>query len=202
MIIRVFTSNHGPTNEIDIIQGLFDQGLDVLHLRKKAWSIERYSSFLHNIPHDLHSKIIIHDHYDLIDSFNVGGLHLSSSTFNTISKDQIDYIHKQKWPWALSTSAHHHDELDQLIKQVDHVVVGPVFSSISKIHYHPSTQWQISDFPFRERLIAIGGIRDTSIDQLNEFGFKQIGILGYIWMNDHPINQFKKICSKVKDQLY
>ena len=198
MIVRIFTSDRDNEN-VQTIQSLFEEGLEVLHLRKKKWPVETYRQFLASIPDHLHSRIIVHDHPELLDEFRVGGIHLSEYTFNQLSQEERSMLKNRSLAWGVSTSAHHYDEINPLLDQVDHVVVGPLFTSISKPNYGPTHDWDVNDHAKREQLIAIGGIRDNHVSKVSKAGFSQMGILGYIWTGDNPLSQYKKICSRVKD---
>lgn len=199
MIYRVFTSDEKIKNEIDILLQLFDRGLSVLHLRKKKWSIDVYRKFLQSIPKKYHKKIIIHDHIVLLTEFDVGGFHLSTTHFNKIDKNELVKLRQRSFLWGVSTSAHSFKEIDPLFKNVDHLVVGPVFTSISKTDYHPTFEWNVQHLSNADRLIAIGGMSDQVIGHAHQLGFNQLGFLGYIWMNDDPVKQFDKLCLKMND---
>ena len=45
----------------------------------------------------------------------------------------------------------------------------------------------------RYALIALGGITDKNILQVQEMGFKGAACIGYIWENANPIGQLKKL---------
>ena len=63
--------------EADAITLLLEGGLDLLHIRKPGSLSENIASLLSDIPPHLYSQIVIHDHFDLIESFPLKGIHLN-----------------------------------------------------------------------------------------------------------------------------
>ena len=63
--------------ENKIITDLFDEGLDILHLRKPD-TIPMYAErLLSLIPEQYHKRIVVHDHFYLKEEFKLKGIHLS-----------------------------------------------------------------------------------------------------------------------------
>ena len=90
--------------EADAITLLLEGGLDLLHIRKPGSLSENIASLLSDIPPHLYSQIVIHDHFDLIESFPLKGIHLNKR--NPVCPS----IHTG----SVSRSCHSIEELDHI----------------------------------------------------------------------------------------
>ena len=174
----VLTDAEFLNNEAAYINALFDNGLEVLHLRKPNASKEEMKQLLHEISDKYHYKIMIHSHYDLSTEFNLRGLHFTSST-----KHLIDNYLETKG--KKSQSIHEIDELKTINKHIDYVFLSPLFPSISKAGY--TKPWNFMDLivalknQYSFEIIPLGGINTKNVVIAKEFGFKKIAVLGSIW---------------------
>lgn len=48
------------TNEHLLLNELFNNGLEIFHLRKRDYSLQQMIDYLHLIPEKYHSRIVIH----------------------------------------------------------------------------------------------------------------------------------------------
>ena len=98
--------------------------------------------------------------------------------------------------YVLSTSIHSVQEYNSLSTLFDYTFFGPVFNSISKQEYASSLK---NDFVFpanddHPKVIAIGGIDATNIQQAIDMQFNGVAVLGTIWQKpEESIQQFKAI---------
>ena len=65
------TSPEFLSGETTFIGKLFLQGLDLLHLRKPEASLEAYKQLLLQIPEQWHSRIVLHEHFELVEEYSV-----------------------------------------------------------------------------------------------------------------------------------
>ena len=63
--------------EDKIITTLFDEGLDILHLRKPDTAPVYAERLLTLIPEKYHKRIVVHDHFYLKEEYKLKGIHLS-----------------------------------------------------------------------------------------------------------------------------
>ena len=73
----VITSPDFLSGEAFFIDKLFRHGLDLLHLRKPGASVEDYRHLLSLIPECWHSRIVLHEHFELTSEFRLHGIHLN-----------------------------------------------------------------------------------------------------------------------------
>ena len=73
------TSPHFFVEEDKILATLFDEGLDLLLLRKPDTEPIYSERLLTLLPEKYHDRVIVHDHFYLKDEFNLLGIHLNKA---------------------------------------------------------------------------------------------------------------------------
>lgn len=171
LFIVAFSAPGPIENEAERIAGLLDNGVaDMVHIRKPTWPADITARLIGNIPARLHPMLKIHDHFQLLERFNLAGVHLNSR--NPVAPAM-----------ARSVSASFHDvEQLELSKHYDYVTLSPIFDSISKQGYR-------SAFSLRElmpairdkKVVALGGVTPDKFPSLREAGFFGAAMLGHFW---------------------
>ena len=64
--------------EDKIITALFEEGLDILHLRKPDTAPMFAERLLSLIPEQYHKRIVVHENFYLKDEYKLKGIHLNS----------------------------------------------------------------------------------------------------------------------------
>ena len=172
--IIIISNPKSIANESSIIADLFNNGLELFHLRKPFNNINETEKLLKNIPIEFHNKIVIHQHYQLTNQFNLKGIHIKKN--NEIIKNNYKII---------STSFHSIEELSNK-NNYQYVFLSPIFNSISKKNY--TSQFTLEKLKeayhqniIDSKIIALGGIRPDNIKIIQELGFGGASVLGYIW---------------------
>jgi len=201
----VITSPIPIANEIDIIHTLFENGLELLHIRKPDYSAAEMRSFLSEIKSDLRGQLVLHSHHHLALAFGVNRIHFSESerkkTLMLFGKSSFE-TYKTKG-FHLSTSVHSIDDFNALDTVFEYAFLSPIFPSISKENYSSTTDWfEVikNRTNYATKLIALGGIESKNAYQALENDFDDIALLGTIWNQNNPIENFKS-CQKIV-QLY
>ena len=78
MKLIVVTAPTFFVEEDKIITALFEEGLDILHLRKPETPAMYSERLLTLIPEKYHKRIITHEHFYLQEEFNLMGIHLNA----------------------------------------------------------------------------------------------------------------------------
>jgi thiamine-phosphate pyrophosphorylase len=91
------------------------------------------------------------------------------------------------------------DEFNALDNVFEYAFLSPIFPSISKEGYTSKTDWfeavkNRSNHTIK--LIALGGIESKNAELALENGFDNIALLGTIWNQNNPIENFKS-CQKI-----
>lgn len=186
----ILISNPVPvSNEAAIINGLFDEGLELLHLRKPDYTEEEYRSLIQQINSKYLDRLVLHQFHELAQASGINRLHFPE----TKRKETTNW--EACSSLTLSTSVHSIEAFNQLPKQFDYAFLSPVFPSISKEGYrsdldllkevHKRTN-------FNTQLVALGGITQKNIQQVMEKGFDAIALLGTIWNSHHPIKNYNE----------
>ena len=182
-------------NEISTLIQLFEAGLEYFHLRKPNFSNEEIRRYIDSIPQVYHSKIVLHQHYDLLDVYDIKGIHFTSQTINQIYNYSDRDIHK-------SCSTHSFDEIDNLKYDFDYIFLSPIFDSISKHGYLSNfDEAELSAYlkTSGKNIVALGGIDSVTASKCADKGFYGVASLGYIWNpaingdSDKSIDNFIKL---------
>ena len=169
--------------EDKIITALFEEGLDILHLRKPDTAPMYAERLLTLIPEQYHKRIVVHGHFYLKDEFNLKGIHLNHRNPNI----------PENYKGHISRSCHSLEEIKEHKRQCDYMLLSPVFDSISKKDYHANyTPEEIRKAHkagiIDKKVIALGGIDTDNIRQVKDYGFGGAAILGALW------NRFDTCC--------
>ena len=165
--------------EHQILNALFEEGLDILHIRK-PYSEPVYSErLLSLIPEEYRKRIVVHDHFYL----NPRNLEIPS-----------------KYKGHISFSCHDFDEVKEHKKKCDYVFLSPIFDSISKAGYksnftHQELLEQSKKKVIDKKVIALGGVDLDNIPKLKDYGFGGVVLMGSFWnrFDLHSTQDFKDL---------
>lgn len=187
----VITKDTVIPDEAFYLNQFFDEGMEVLHFRKPAVTKNDYKDLLHQIDKSHHPKIMLHQHHDLVEEFNVRGIHLQEQLRIDL-KDQLNnYISDyKKEGFMISTSFHSKDNIEKSNEAFDHMFLSPVFNAISKKAYE-GKGFNVSNLD--KNIIGLGGINENTIQTAYNLGFKGVGMLGGVWCSENYTQSFKTI---------
>jgi len=133
----IITSPEPVNNEFEIINSLFNEGLECLHVRKPDYDLPKLEHWLQQINMHNLSKIVIHSHFDLTEKIRLKGIHFTNAFLNRTPEKDIFFIVQKANSEKLSISAsvHKTEELKSLKFNYDYIFLSPVFDSISKQGY-------------------------------------------------------------------
>lgn len=173
-------------DEKERVRQLMEAGLEYFHVRKPGFDRRDTEQYLRAYPMDIRKKMILHHHYDLVEPYDLRGIHIPER-----SKDLgYEAAHLNK---HISISCHHTGELANLGRNYTYAFLSPVLNSLSKQDYPAA--FKLNDLKkfFRESknlppVIALGGIHPKSIGQIQGTGFTGVALLGAIWpeLSDQP----------------
>lgn len=197
MKLILITSPTFFTEEDQILTALFDEGLDILHLRKPNTEALYTERLLTLLPSQYHKRIVLHDHFQLTREFDLMGVHL-----NHRNPEPPSNYHGH-----ISCSCHSIDDVRRRKNPCDYVFLSPIFDSISKNNYSSAfTRTQLLQAAkngiIDRKVIALGGINASNLLHVKELGFGGVAVLGDIWSHFDPfravsykdlIEHFKKL---------
>ena len=192
-MLIVISAPKPVANEASLINQLFDTGLKHFHLRKEEMDRTDYSEIISNIDPYYYDRLVLHQFHELATVYPVRRFHYKENhRQNTLVSERSSLKNDGI---GLSTSIH---DLSNLVEaeDFDYVFYGPVFDSLSKLGYLalPSHKLILPVHDNRPKLVAVGGIIETNIEQTLALGFDGVALLGTIWNNpESAVTNFKKI---------
>ncbi len=202
----LYTAPTEIENEIEIISTLMDVGVDYLYIRKPELDDFSLVDFMEKLP-EKYWKQCISTSLIITKEFDLGGYHFTREILqkNTAYNNKIlDWLHAN---YKISSiSAHHIDDIKKYDDQFNHIIVSPIFKSISKENHH--NNWNFDELSLilsqykSSKKFAIGGI-EADVQKINivkKCNFDGIGILGAIWNEpQNAIEQYKKIEQQINN---
>lgn len=208
----LYTPEQEVEHEIDLITQLLDAGVDYLYIRKPELDDFSLVDFVEKIP-EQYWKQCISTSLIITKEFNLGGYHFTRAILqkNELYNDKVlNWLNENDK--ISSVSAHDIDELKKYGSKFKHVIVSPLFPSISKDNH--SYDWDYNDVRstmndirlksqisnFKSQIFAVGGVDLSKIETVKNLNFDGIGLLGALWKepeNALPVmlkmfQQFKK----------
>lgn len=176
MKLIIMTSPTYFVEEDKILETLFEEGMEMLHLNKPDSSPVYAERLLSLLPEEYHKKIVVHDNYYLKNEYGLAGIHL----------DEADAEVPQGYKGKISRTCRSLEELKSAKKQSKYVFLRDVFDSISDANGKASFSYdQLKDASHRglidKHVYALGGVRLENIKVLKELGFGGAVICNDLW---------------------
>ena len=171
MKLIIISSPNPVTNEHQIINSMFEEGLEFFHIHKPALSKEETKKFINGIDSKYHDRIAMHADFpkfhslDELKQYYIAGrgqMAFLSPIFDSISKQG----YKSEFSEQLNKFTQLKPELIAAIKS--------------------------------KNIIALGGINTDKIELARKVGFKGVATLGAIWNSKDPVAKFismRDICN-------
>lgn len=190
MIVLIAPEKDIP-NEIEILQQLFEEGLEYYHFRKPEKNYEEHMVYLNQIDEKYHDRIVTHYFHELINEFNLKGIHFQEQKrIDALENGSEYFIGLDMIGKTMSSSFHEPSVLANCDIEFDYHLLSPVFSSISKKGYE-GRGFDVNHID--KTIIGMGGINTDTIQETLELGFQGIGVLGGVWNTETPVESFKNI---------
>jgi len=189
----IYTPPNNLENEIEIISQLLDNGADYLYIYKPELDDFSLVDFVETIP-EKYWKQCISTSLIITKEFDLGGYHF---TRDIVQKNELYNEKILKWLSETnkisSVTAHSIDELKKYADRFKHVIVSPIFPSISKENHSYDWNYEelrimISDLRIKSQIsnlksqiFAVGGVDETKISTVKNLNFDGIGLLGALW---------------------
>lgn len=175
--------------EHQIINALFDEGLEILHLRKPETEPVYSERLLTLIDESYRKRIVVHDHFYLKNEYNLKGIHLN----------QRNPELPPKYKGLLSCSCRTEQEVTQHKKACDYVFLSPLFDTSTSELTTDLSPSKLRDMARRKvidrKVMAFGGVGLNNVSSLKDYGFGGVVILGDIWnrFSIHSTQDFKDL---------
>ena len=193
----IYTPANNVENEIEIISQLLDAGADYLYIRKPELDDYSLVDYVEKIPEQYWKKCIVTSMI-ITKEFNLGGYHFTRDIIqkNALYNDKVlDWLHTNDK--ISSVSAHSTEEIKKYAGKFKHVIVSPLFKSISKDNHQ--YDWDCNDLrltindvrlksqisseasELKSQIFAVGGIDLSKIETVKILNFDGVGLLGALW---------------------
>ena len=187
----VITSPVAIKNEAALINAMFENGLELLHIRREDANVYETRKLIETINPVFHSFLVLHDNHELAAEYNIKRLHFKEAVRAIQTVEQLSSLHQRGI--VLSTSVHDWESYQKLSPVFSYAFIGPVFNSISKTGYKAMVHTVKVYTNKGISRVAIGGItKENCISSLLK-PFEDIAVLGTIWMSDTPLDEFKEL---------
>ena len=176
MKIIAITTPKVTDEDVFLIKGLLDKGIDTVHLRKPESGIEECRKLLTELTAEQRAKIVVHDYPELYFEFSLKGIHINRN----ITAPPNGYNGFK------SRSCHSFEEVVRYKEEYDYLFLSPIFDSISKSGYRSTfsdeeLQRASVEGVIDEKVIALGGVTFDKIDYLKNLGFGGVAMIGGIY---------------------
>jgi len=85
----VITNPISIPNEIDTIHSLFENGLELLHIRKPDFSETEMNAFLSKITSDFRQQLVLHSHHQLASAAGIHRIHFTEKARIETSEESL-----------------------------------------------------------------------------------------------------------------
>ncbi|MGY6649054.1 thiamine phosphate synthase [Wenyingzhuangia sp. IMCC45574] len=189
MIVLIAPETDIP-NELEILNKLFQEGLEYYHFRKPHKNYQEHCDYLNQIDQKYHNRIVVHYFHELINKYHLKGIHFQEQKRRDCLDTPSDYFVKlnNMYGKTISSSFHEPEELENCDFEFDYHLLSPVFSSISKQGYE-GRGFNVNHI--NKTIVGMGGVTTENLGEFDKLGFKGVGVLGGIWNSKLPIEDFK-----------
>ena len=166
MKLIVVTTPTFFVEEDQILTALFEEGLDILHLRKPETPAMYSERLLTLIPQKYHKRIVTHEHFYLQEEFGLLGIHLNRRN----PSEPHDYS------GHVSCTCRTLQELDNKKHFYDYLFLSPVFDSASRPRPAAFTMEELRQGEREGRIDNM-----ENIPLVRDLGFGGAVIMGDLW---------------------
>ena len=178
-----------------ILNALFDEGLDMLHIHKPGCEPIYCERLLKLIDKQWRKKIVTHEHFYLKSEFKLNGIHLSPR----------NPIPPANYKGHVSCTCQTFDTLLRRKDMCDYVFLSQIYDGITNTSLTSSfSPDELKEAGMRgiidSKVMALGGISLETIDALKSYNFGGCVIYGDIWkrFDFHSSSSYKGVINYFK----
>ena len=190
MKLLLLSSPYFFVEEDKILATLFEEGLDILHLRKPDSEPVYCERLLTLLPDKYHQRIVTNDHFYLKEEFGLMGIHLSHRNPDI----------PQNYHGITTCTCYSLEELAEAKKKNHYVILKNIYDSTSGSNNMSGyTHQQLRDASRQglivKHVMAQTGITLENIGEIRDLGFGGAVVCNDIWnrFNIHNGMDFKDV---------
>lgn len=172
-------------NEVEVLNEMFQNGLQTFHLRKYKTPRGKVENFLLGINPKFLNRVVLHHHHELVEEYQLKGYHFNE-------KNRASYTNRYSSNKSCSTSFHTVKDLEKESHHFSYSFLSPVYNSISKKGYKGQAFKLESK---HKNVIGLGGVEVSKLDDLKRRGFSGAAVLGAVWNNPSPVDKIQEFLS-------
>lgn len=177
-------------SEGKLIEAFFQEGLELLHVRKPGIDRQCMEQWLEAIPPDFRCRLVLHQHHELAEAHGVQRLHVPEYMRSAAGRAYL-------FPgYTYSTSVHEINTFNRLEAGYTYAFLSPVLESISKPGYksNVSLMDQVSlRVQQNISLVALGGIHAGNVRSIDHKGFDDFAVSGGLWYAADPMQALRQL---------
>lgn len=199
----VLTSTYKVEHESEIVNRLFADGLDELHIVKNQFEKSDMFNYLRKVNKEHHSKIVVHSCYEMVYRFPLRGIHIKEEQSRSLFFKwfTLNPIKKRATGNVIYTTFSSLRELRQRNEVIDEVLLGPIFPHFTEDGGHN----RFSPSKIREsmshckfKVHAYGGVSIEKMPIIQSLNFAGYVLQGAIWRSPDPIGSFQDFIKSEK----
>jgi thiamine-phosphate pyrophosphorylase len=197
MKLSIITNPYEVKFESDIINRLFSEGLDELHVRKPEYDRADMKNFINAIDREYHHKLVLHSYYSLVNTFDIHKIHLGHDwIFNSATDMYLNMVILKGKKVSRSMTITNCKSLYKPIAGINELMLGPVFA---KFTYNIDNQLiSTSDLEKGLRhsklpVTALGSVSTQTLEFFKNAGFKGAAMQSSIWKSSDPVGAFIEV---------
>jgi thiamine-phosphate pyrophosphorylase len=168
--------------------------LEELHIRKPKCEKEVMIKFISQIDPKFHNRLVLHNNYSLVNTFDIQKIHLSHDwIFNFATNLYLNQIILGGKKISKSTTLVTCSSLYKPIAGINELILGPVFSKYSANITNQLIKTEALEKALRHSklpVIGLGGVYAESLDFFENVGFKGVAMQSSIWKSMDPVKAF------------
>ena len=166
--------------EASYIIAILQNGWDYVHLRHPGATLREMRTLIEAIPQNFHKRLRLHGHFELLNEFNLGGIHLNSRC----------PVAPSNYSGSISRTCHSIAEVNDNI-HFDFLTLSPIFDSVSKQGYLAAfSAGELSSIP-SGKVVSLGGVTPDRVKELSKYPFIGYAVLGYLF-NAADLNELQQ----------
>ncbi len=192
MKLAIMTKPTFFVEEDKILEALFEEGLEDLHIYKPGSSPIYVERLLSLLPESTHRRITVHDHYYLKEEFSLYGIHIDDCTLPRPAGYRGNF----------SRTCSDLSLLKEAKKKSRYVFLRNIFDSQSEQGQQATFSQAELQMASRQGLIdkhvyALGGVSLDNIRTIRDLGFGGVVVCGDLWnrFDIHNETDFRNVIS-------
>lgn len=184
-MIVLMTPETDIDSETQLVNQLFSLGLDCFHIRKPLKDRKEHSAYLNAIDASYHPRIVLHQHHDLTNEFDLKGIHFDNQQRKDYIETPIRYFKDLNLFGKTISSSF--DLLDELVAsdfEFDYHILDSL-NTTSKLEFSRYDVSTVDKF-----IVDKGNIDLNNPQEISSLGYEGIAISEIIWDSNDPVKRF------------